>query len=180
LMRDSGCQQILIGLESPRQTSLAGVELKTDWKARQRDRYLAAIEKIQLHGITVNGCFILGLDGDTPEVFDEVLEFVRQSGLYEVQITVLTAFPGTPLYQRLKDEGRLLEDRAWHKCTLFDINIAPKQMSAAQLDQGFRKLAQIIYSAEETSRRRRNFWRKLRQSSTGPRRRNRAAAPAAI
>jgi radical SAM superfamily enzyme YgiQ (UPF0313 family) len=180
LMRDSGCQQVLIGLESPRQTSLAGIEIKTDWKARQRDRYLAAIEKIQRHGVTVNGCFILGLDGDTPEVFDEVLEFVRQSGLYEVQITVLTAFPGTPLYQRLKDEGRLLEDRAWHKCTLFDINIAPKHMSEAELDQGFRKLAQILYSAQETSRRRRNFWRKLRQSSTGPRRRNRAATPAAI
>src|SRR5690348_17453426 len=41
-------------------------------------------------GITVNGCFILGLDGDTPDVFDDVLNFVRDSGLYEVQITFLT------------------------------------------------------------------------------------------
>jgi radical SAM superfamily enzyme YgiQ (UPF0313 family) len=56
-----------------------------------------AIQKIQSHGITVNGCFIMGLDGDTPEVFDDVLNFVRDSGLYEVQVTFLTAFPGTPL-----------------------------------------------------------------------------------
>jgi radical SAM superfamily enzyme YgiQ (UPF0313 family) len=66
LMRDSGCQQILIGLESPRKTSLEGVETRSNWKARQRDHYQAAIEKIQSYGITVNGCFILGLDGDTP------------------------------------------------------------------------------------------------------------------
>ncbi len=46
----------------------------------------------------MNGCFILGLDADTPEVFDDVLQFVRESGLYEVQVTFLTAFPGTPLY----------------------------------------------------------------------------------
>src|SRR5258706_208302 len=48
--------------------------------------------------ITVKGCFILRLDGDTPDVFHDVLRFVRESGLFEVQITFLTAFPRTPLY----------------------------------------------------------------------------------
>ena len=109
LMRDSGCQQVLIGLESPRRQSLDGIELNGNWKVRQQDRYKDAIEKIQSYGITVNGCFIMGLDGDTPEVFDDVLNFVRDSGLYEVQVTFLTAFPGTPLYQRLKREGESLK-----------------------------------------------------------------------
>src|SRR5690242_15759169 len=104
-MRDSGCQQILVGLESPRRASLDGVETNANWKLRQQDNYLTAIEKIRSYGVTVNGCFILGLDGDTREVFDEVLEFVRASGLYEVQITFMTPFPGTPLYERLKQEG---------------------------------------------------------------------------
>src|SRR5439155_23656784 len=112
LMRDSGCQQVLIGLESPRRASLDGVELKTNWKARHQDEYHAAIAKIQSYGVTVNGCFILGLDGDTPEVFDDVFEFVKESGLYEVQVTFLTAFPGTPLYARLKREGRIIRDKA--------------------------------------------------------------------
>src|SRR4030095_2446069 len=94
LMRDSGCQQVLIGLESRRRASLEGVETNANWKARQRDRYLEAIARIQSHGITVNGCFILGLDNDTPEVFGEVLAFVRESGLYEVQVTFLTPFAG--------------------------------------------------------------------------------------
>lgn len=52
--------------------SIDGVETNTNWKARQLDRYKEAIARIQSHGVTVNGCFILGLDGDTPEVFDEV------------------------------------------------------------------------------------------------------------
>ena len=164
LMRDSGCQQVLIGLESPRRANLDGIELKNNWKARQQDYYKDAIAKIQSFGITVNGCFILGLDGDTPEVFDDVLHFVRESGLYEVQITFLTAFPGTPLYHRLKREGRILRDRAWELCTLFDINFAPKQMSVAELQAGFLKLAKQLYSAEETQTRRRGFKRRLKTS----------------
>src|ERR1043166_4021371 len=157
LMRDSGCQQILIGLESPRKESLHGLETNTNWKLRQQDRYKDAIARIQSHGITVNGCFILGLDGDTPEIFDNVFEFVRDSGLYEVQITFLTAFPGTPLYRRLKAEGRLLRDHAWDLCTLFDLNIQPKNMSIAELQKGFLKLAKTLYSEEETTVRRRKF-----------------------
>ncbi|MCI0746398.1 MAG: B12-binding domain-containing radical SAM protein [Verrucomicrobia subdivision 3 bacterium] len=157
LMRDSGCQQVLIGLESPRRASLHGIELNGDWKARQQERYLAAIAKIQSFGITVNGCFILGLDGDTPEVFEDVLRFVRQSGLYEVQVTFMTAFPGTPLYERLKKDGRLIDEKAWDKCTLFDINIRPAGMSIDELHSGFLKLVKQLYSEEETQTRRRRF-----------------------
>ena len=164
LMRDSGCQQILIGLESPRAASLDGVELNGNWKLRQQDRYRAAIAKIQAYGITVNGCFILGLDGDTPEVFDEVFRFVKDSGLYEVQITLLTPFPGTPLYRRLQQEGRLIRERAWEMCTLFDINVTPKNMTVAELQSGFVNLAQRLYSAEETGERRRKFKSRLKSS----------------
>lgn len=164
LMRDSGCQQVLIGLESPRTTSLHGVELKNDWKLRQRESYKEAIARIQSYGVTVNGCFILGLDGDTPDVFDETLAFIRESALYETQITFLTAFPGTPLYARLKDEGRILRDRAWELCTLFDINFQPRNMSVSELQSGFLKLVKELYSAEETRWRRSNFKHALRTS----------------
>ena len=164
LIRDAGCQQILIGLESPRRTSLYGVELKNDWKLRQHDYYKTAIEKIQSYGITVNGCFILGLDGDTRDVFADVLNFVRDSALYEVQVTFMTAFPGTPLYARLKNEGRILRDRAWELCTLFDINFQPKNMSLAELQAGFLGLVKQLYSANETRERRSNLKRMLKTS----------------
>jgi len=164
LLRDSGCQQILIGLESPRRASLGGIELRSNWKAGRQDFYKEAIARIQSYGITVNGCFILGLDGDTPEVFGDVLRFVRESGLYEVQVTFLTAFPGTPLYARLKAEGRVLRDRAWELCTLFEINFEPKNMSVAELQNRFLGLAKQLYSAEETQMRRANFKRRLKTS----------------
>jgi radical SAM superfamily enzyme YgiQ (UPF0313 family) len=164
LMRDAGCQQILIGLESPQRRSLDGLELKTNWKVRQQDHYQAAIAKIQSYGITVNGCFILGLDHDTPEIFGDVLQFVRDSGLYEVQVTFPTAFPGTPFYQRLKTEGRILRDNAWELCTLFDINLKPTSMSVAELQAGFLSLVKQLYSETETQTRRRRFRQMLRSS----------------
>ena len=46
LLRDSGCQQVLIGLESPRRANLNGIELKNNWKARQQDHYKSAIAKL--------------------------------------------------------------------------------------------------------------------------------------
>jgi radical SAM superfamily enzyme YgiQ (UPF0313 family) len=164
LMRDSGCQQVLIGLESPGGNSLDGLELKNNWKARQQDFYKAAIAKIQSYGITVNGCFILGLDSHTPAVFDDVFRFVRESGLYEVQVTFMTAFPGTPLYHRLRQEGRIIQDNAWELCTLFDINFQPKQMSIAELQAGFLDLVKRLYSADETAERRARFKRMLKTS----------------
>jgi radical SAM superfamily enzyme YgiQ (UPF0313 family) len=165
LMRDAGCQQVLIGLESPRRASLDGIELKNNWKLSRQGRYLDAIEKIQSYGITVNGCFILGLDSHTPAVFDDVFRFVRESALYEVQVTFMTAFPGTALYHRLRQEGRIIQDKAWELCTLFDINFQPKNMSVGELQTGFLDLVKRLYSADETAERRAKFKRMLKSSA---------------
>ena len=131
LMRDSGCAEVLIGFESPGEWGLSGLELKRDWKRQRWRESKEAIRRIQSHGIRVNGCFILGLDGQGPEIFDRVLELAMETEMFDVQITVQTPFPGTPLYDRLKREGRLLRDEAWETCTLFDINFRPEQMTAA-------------------------------------------------
>jgi len=163
MMRDSGCAQVLIGLESPCETGLKNLELKSDWKLRRLPYYRDAIRNIQAHGITVNGCFIIGLDGHGPDIFEGVFSFVKETGLYEVQVTILTAFPGTPLYQRLKREGRILEDGRWDRCTLFDINFTPKGMTVEQLRDGFRDLVVRLYSDEFTRWRRENFRQSLRR-----------------
>ncbi len=164
LMREAGCVQVLIGFESPNAAGLEGVELNRNWKRRQVDSYKAAIDLIQSHGIAVIGCFVLGLDGDTTDVFDEVWHFVEESGLFQVQITVLTAFPGTPLYARLLEEQRLLDSTAWEKCTLFDVNFRPKQMSVSELEQGLIELGKRLYSEDSTQARSRAFRRQLRRS----------------
>lgn len=163
LMRESGCQQVLIGLESPSNSGLDGLELSSDWKARQFSKYRSSIDKIQSHGITVNGCFILGLDGQDKDIFNEVWEFVKESGLYEVQITVMTAFPGTPLYSRLENEKRIINYRDWSRCTLFDVNFKPQNMSVGELEKGLRDLGEKIYSAEFTQARRNRYKAMLRE-----------------
>ncbi|MEE9441591.1 MAG: radical SAM protein [candidate division Zixibacteria bacterium] len=163
LMRESGCAQVLIGLESPLEPPLDGLEIRSNWKMKQWTKYKDAIRTIQSHAISVNGCFVLGLDGQMPEIFDTVFDFVEDSDLSEVQITIQTAFPGTPLYKRLQSEDRIIEENAWHKLSLFDVNFIPKNMSLTELRSGFHSLAEKIYSEEVTQKRREKFKSQLRQ-----------------
>jgi radical SAM superfamily enzyme YgiQ (UPF0313 family) len=159
LMSESGCAEVLIGLESPTEEGLEGIELRSNWKRKRWHEYEQAIGRIQSHGIRVNGCFVLGLDGHGARVFDDVYDFADRCGLFDVQITVATPFPGTPLYHRLKRENRLLRDGAWELCTLFDVNFQPRGMTVEQLRSGFRQLAVRLYGDEPTRRRRETFHR---------------------
>ena len=88
-------------------------------------------------------------------------DFAIESELYDVQITLQTPFPGTPLYDRLRREGRLLYDGQWHRYTLFDINYEPNPMSVTELRDGFHRLAERIYGEDLTQWRRDNFNRKF-------------------
>ncbi len=164
LMRDAGCAQVLIGFESTTFSGLDGLEQRSNWKARQLDHYLESIQRIQSRGITVNGCFILGLDGTGPDSFEKMWNFVRESQLFDVQVTVQTAFPGTPLYARLNSEGRILKAHAWELCTLFDVNFRPSGMSVSDLQSGLLWLASRLYSEEFTKERKRNFHDRLRRT----------------
>jgi radical SAM superfamily enzyme YgiQ (UPF0313 family) len=156
LLAASGCRQLLIGLESPDGEGLNGLD-PHNWKKHRSGQYLDAIDRIQSRGITVNGCFILGLDSHTPQIFETVRDFVRQSGLLEVQVTVQTPFPGTPLYTRLRREGRLLSERYWDRCTLFDVNYRPRNMTVVELESGLRWLFAEIYNEREFVRRKRSY-----------------------
>jgi radical SAM superfamily enzyme YgiQ (UPF0313 family) len=148
---------VLIGLETPEPTALAGVELKTNWKRRRQDSYAESVREIQKRGITVNGCFVLGLDGSGPDSFDAVLKFIRDINLYEAQITLMTPFPGTPLHDRLLRENRLLDPEAWDQCTLFDVTYRPMAMSVGELESRFRHLMKEVYDPDFVRERRRRF-----------------------
>jgi radical SAM superfamily enzyme YgiQ (UPF0313 family) len=156
LLAESGCRQVLIGFESPRGNDLNGID-PGSWKSRQPPRYRRVIDALQSRGVSVNGCFILGLDSHTPDSFPAVLDFVRSSGLAEVQYTVLTPFPGTPLFDRLQRQGRLLQEKFWDSCTLFDVNFQPKQMTVSELESGLHWLFRETYNRDQTSRRLRRF-----------------------
>jgi radical SAM superfamily enzyme YgiQ (UPF0313 family) len=156
LLAQSNCAQLLIGLESTALDSLYGVD-KRNWKHSQLLSYQEKISKIQSYGISVNGCFIIGFDADNLGVFERTRDFILSSELSEVQITLLTPFPGTALHKRLKEQNRFLQPIYWDKCTLFDVTFQPQQMSVAELENGFRDLMAEIYSSDNSNLRKRRF-----------------------
>lgn len=170
LMRDAGCAEVLIGLESPTPAAIRGLELRSDWKRRRAYSAEDAVTRIQSHGIRVNGCFVIGLDGHTPDVFDAVVDFADRTALFDVQITLPTPFPNTPFYERLKRAGRLTHDGVWDRCTLFDLNFTPTPMSASELHAGFLDLMQRLYADEFQNDRRDRFHHIARASTEDHRR----------
>ena len=154
LLAKSNCMQVLIGLESVNSESLK--TLDNGWKYDHFQNYSKAIDKIQSYGITVNGCFVLGFDTDTIETFKETEKFIKSSNLSDVQITILTAFPGTDLYLQLEKEGRLLSN-CWNKCTLFDATFIPKNFTVEELENEFQKLMAAVYSKDLVKKRKEIF-----------------------
>jgi len=154
LLASSGCAQLLVGLEASHPSSLRRMDSR-DWKLRQFDSYHAKITRIQNHGISVNGCFTLGMDEDDTGVFERTRDFVRALDLAEVQITIQTPFPGTALYRRLLQQGRLLRPVFWDQCTLFDVTYRPARMTTDELRIGFYGLVGELYSPSESETRKR-------------------------
>lgn len=165
LLAESNCAQVLIGFETSYANGLKGID-RNNWKLKQFDNYYKAIDKIQSYGISVNGCFILGFDTDTKQTFIDTQEFIRKSNLSEVQITLLTPFPGTDLYEDLKRENRLLIDNFWDKCTLFDVNFIPKNFTVRELESEFQVLMSKVYSDEMVKERKLKFRDILRNKIT--------------
>jgi radical SAM superfamily enzyme YgiQ (UPF0313 family) len=157
LMREAGCVEVLVGFESPTLPALDGVELKRNFKHARHQEYRTAIRTIQRHGIRINACFVVGLDGHGPEVVDELLDFVSETPSFDVQVTVPTAFPGTPLWNQLAREGRLLDDRGYERCTLFDVNFKPQGMSVEALRAAMRRLVVELYGDAAMTARRDEF-----------------------
>jgi radical SAM superfamily enzyme YgiQ (UPF0313 family) len=106
----------------------------------------------------------MGLDGQDTSIFDEVIDFVKETEMFDVQITLMTPFPGTPLYYRLLEEKRLLEKENWKTCSLFDVNFKPKNMTVEELREGFKRIGIEIYSDEFTKWRRGKFKEYLRKA----------------
>lgn len=110
LMRASGCQGVLIGFESLDETSLK--QMNKSWNLA-RGGPTAALATLRRHGIRVYGTFIFGYDHDHAASFEQAVSFAREQGMFIAAFNHLTPFPGTPLFDRLKSEGRLRFDPWW-------------------------------------------------------------------
>ncbi len=102
-MADAGCTAILLGIES-----LNPKSLKETHKFQNKvSRYEEAIKRVHSVGINVVASFIVGFDADTLEAFDDIYDFTARNNLFYIMLNVLTAYPGTNLYERMQEEGRL-------------------------------------------------------------------------
>ncbi|MCA9034358.1 MAG: B12-binding domain-containing radical SAM protein [Planctomycetaceae bacterium] len=144
----AGCMQILVGIESLcfRYPGMGN-------KQADLNRILKAIDNLQSAGVAVNGCFVLGADGESQESIDRLIAFIDASPLAEVQLTLQTPFPGTDLYRRLDHAGRLLKARDWSHYTLFDVTFEPDQMTVAELELAFLRAVESVFRAEAVQRR---------------------------
>lgn len=110
LISKSGCEGLLIGFESLERETLRLMKKKFNTMGGGYDVALANLRKFN---IRLYATFVFGYDRDTAETFDHTVEFANRHKFYMAAFNHLTPFPGTPLYQRLKDNGQLLYDAWW-------------------------------------------------------------------
>ncbi len=139
LMSASGCHTLLVGLETLEQKALAGLGKPCNDVSFYRD----AISVLRDHGIANIGCFVLGLDEDGPEVFDQVRGFVEK-WVDIPQISILTPFPGTALFRQYEREDRLLH-RDWSQYDITNVVYRPAKMTPEELDRGYLSLTKDLY-----------------------------------
>ncbi len=156
LMRESGCYEIQVGLETVNPDSLRDM---SPWKYQQLSHYPEMIKKIQSHGVGVMGLFMLGMDQDTPDVFPRLWEFIRDNNIFEADLAIMQPLPGSELYRQLDREGRIT-CRKWDRYTWYHINHRPGGMTSRQLKEGMQWLHRKIHSPH---------WMEKKNSDQNPR-----------
>ncbi len=140
LMAKAGFNKVFIGIETPNEDSLAECN---KYLNKNRD-LVASVKNIQQNGLQVQGGFIVGFDSDPLSIFEKQISFIQKSGIVTAMVGLLNAPKGTRLYQRLKNENRLLKSISGNN-TDFSLNFIPK-MKPEILLNGYKKILNTIYS----------------------------------
>jgi radical SAM superfamily enzyme YgiQ (UPF0313 family) len=109
LLAKSGCTGLLIGFESLSKPNL----IRSQKYQNDPTEYREIIHSLHRFGIAICGSFIFGFDEDDPSVFEETVSFAIQTKLFSAIFMILTPYPGTAFYHRVKNEGRLVQDQWW-------------------------------------------------------------------
>ena len=160
LMRRAGAIMVLIGFESLEAANLKQMRKGANLLAAD---YSQAIANIKAAGLMIYGTFVIGYDHDTPETSHQLVDFATRHGFAIANFNPLMPMPGTALFTRLRDEGRLLHDRWWIDSQFRDGDamVTPARMSPAELTAACREARFNFYSASSIGRR-------ARQNSSTP------------
>jgi radical SAM superfamily enzyme YgiQ (UPF0313 family) len=129
---EAGLRSLFVGFETLNETNLAE---QRKYQNLRRD-YGAAIRRLHDLGVMINGSFVFGMDGDERSVFARTVEWAIGRGIETATFHILTPYPGTALYRRLADQGRL----TLHNWDLYDTRHAvfrPARMSGRDLEEGY-------------------------------------------
>jgi radical SAM superfamily enzyme YgiQ (UPF0313 family) len=150
----AGCTGVFIGFESLSDDNLKEARKRTP----RTEDYARRVAMLHDHGIQVNGSFVLGFDQDRPDVFVKTARWIEENRLECATFHILTPYPGTPLFRKLEEEGRLLH-RDWSLYDTAHVVFRPKQMTEAELAQGYAWLYSRLFSHASIWRRRPDDWR---------------------
>lgn len=142
LMVRAGFKKVFVGIETPQEESL--LECAKTQNAN-RDM-LTAVKTIQKAGIEVMGGFIIGFDSDQPNIFERQMKFIQEAGVVTAMVGLLQALPGTQLFTRLNNEGRILHDASGNNVEV-SLNFVPKLDRAILID-GYRSLVKRLYTPQ--------------------------------
>ena len=142
LMVAAGFNTVFVGIETPNEDSLAEC---SKFQNKGRD-LVAAVKRLHRAGLQVQGGFIVGFDSDTPNIFQQQIEFIQRSGIVTAMVGLLQAPPGTKLYERMKSEGRLISRLSGDNVD-GSTNIIPR-MDLEVLRTGYRQILEHIYSPQ--------------------------------
>jgi radical SAM superfamily enzyme YgiQ (UPF0313 family) len=152
----SGCRGLLVGLESINPANLKA--MAKDWNVAQAS-YDDSLRQFRKHGLAIYGTFVFGYDEDDWRVVERSVEFAREQKLFLAAFNHLVPFPGTPLYRRLAEQGRLLTERWWLDPfgRVGDVTFRPKKMSAHELQEACLWARREFYSWRSMWQRSRDF-----------------------
>jgi len=149
LAAESGCKAIFVGMES---ISLASL-IETKKGFNRPVEYLRLIQKFHSYGIAVQTGIVFGFDNDDTSIFERTLEFLDKAGVDVVSIGSLTPFPGTPIFDELDKQGRILT-YDWAKYNArTDVVFRPKLMTPEQLQAGVEWATKEFYSLKSIAKR---------------------------
>jgi radical SAM superfamily enzyme YgiQ (UPF0313 family) len=162
MMVEAGFDGVFIGIETPDEEGLAECNKQQN---KNRD-LLESVKLMQRAGLQVQGGFIVGFDSDTPSIFQRQVEFIQRSGIVTAMVGLLNAPPGTRLYERMLEEGRLNGLISGDNVD-GTTNIVPK-MGLDALRQGYRNILQQIYSPKHYYKRTMTFLREYQRPKIRP------------
>ncbi len=148
LAAKSGCYALFVGIESLTQDNLTAMNKSINSVARYED----AIKKIRDHGIMIVGSFIFGFDHDDDSVFERTVRFCERNKIDLPIFFVLTPVPGTRLYKKMEEDGRILH-KDWSRYNGSNVVFKPKLISEETLFNGYSWAFQEIYSYSSIAKR---------------------------